>query len=187
MRPSTDTGLRLDPGEAIAPINAAIDSGCSRSDSAIDATTAHRITTVATRRACGGPDQVQILEKPVELLVPRRLLFGLQAGQHVPLDAAAFLGQASRHTGTQQRAHFRQALPLGHARRAATQMGLYGHLRVHAELAVVVRGELAANQPAVERAHRGASCSTVRNAWRARVSRDFTVPSVTPSEKAISS
>ena len=66
-------------------------------------------------------------------------------------------------------------------------MRLHGDLRVHVEFAVVIRGQVSADLTAVERAHRGAPCSTVRNAWRARVSRDFTVPSDTPSEKAISS
>ena len=78
-------------------------------------------------------------------------------------------------------------MPIAQTRRAIPQVRLHRDLRVHDELAVVIRGKLAANLPAVERAHRGASCNTVRSAWRARVSRDLTVPSVTPSEKAISS
>src|SRR5205807_773317 len=62
-----------------------------------------------------------------------------------------------------------------------------GDLVADRELAVVERLQPPARFRAGERRHAVlASRSSRRSAWRARVSRDFTVPTATPSEKAIS-
>ncbi len=63
-----------------------------------------------------------------------------------------------------------------------------GDLIGERELAIVKRLETPARRRAGERLHAVLSSrSSSRSAWRARVSRDFTVPTATPSENAISS
>ena len=58
----------------------------------------------------------------------------------------------------------------------------------HWQLTIVKRLQPAAGSRAGEGPHAVlASRSSARSAWRARVSRDFTVPTATPSEYAISS
>ena len=74
------------------------------------------------------------------------------------------------------------------ARRAFPQVRLDGDLIADRQLAVVERGQLAPHLPTCSRHHDlSASLSWARSASRARVSRDFTVPTATPSENAISS
>src|SRR4029453_15352267 len=74
------------------------------------------------------------------------------------------------------------------ARPAPPHMALHQDLLVHGQLVVKeplepLAGVLAANVGS----HACSPSSSARSACRARVSRDFTVPTATPSEKAISS
>ena len=137
-RPSTDTGLRSDPGVAIAPMSAAIDSGCSRSASAHRghhrADDDHR----RQRRSGGGPDEVQVFEQAVERVIPRRLAFGVQPRQDVALDAAAILATTRHHTLAQQRADVGQAAALHEAPGTSAQVGLDAHLQVDRQFSVVI-------------------------------------------------
>ena len=61
-------------------------------------------------------------------------------------------------------------------------MRLHGDLFLDSELAVVEGLQRPAGTAAGPETHAADSCSTSRNARRARVRRDLTVPSVTPSE-----
>ena len=73
-------------------------------------------------------------------------------------------------------------------RAAAAQVAVNGHLVVHRQLAVVKGRQSTPGGDARQRLHTDLSSrSFARNASRARVSRDFTVPIAIPSENAISS
>ena len=77
-----------------------------------------------------------------------------------------------------------RAAQVGHVR----DVRLDGHLLRRRQLAVHERLEQLARRLAAEdRDHDRNPSSSARSACRARVSRDLTVPTATPSEKAISS
>ena len=61
-------------------------------------------------------------------------------------------------------------------------MRLHGDLLLDSQFAIVEGFERPAGTAAGPDAHAADSCKTSRNARRARVKRDLTVPSVTPSE-----
>ena len=109
MRPSTDTGLRSEPGEAIAPI-----AGGHRqrllAQRQRHATPRPRTesTTVAAVAPAAAQTRCRSSNSPCNLLRPGGLPLGVQPRQHVALDPPALLGHPRRHAGAQQRAHVRQ-------------------------------------------------------------------------------
>ena len=85
-------------------------------------------------------------------------------------------------------AQFSKRRHLGRARLASTQMRFDGNLHLNWQFVVVVSRHPASDRTARQPLHTAlASRSRTRSASRPRVSRDFTVPTATPSENAISS
>ena len=143
------------------------------------------------RRADAGVDQVHVLEHQAERREDRRVLFRLHAADDGGREDGGFVlreHRAPRGEGVQRGADHPQIVECGGAVIAPFEVRVHGNLIGNGELAVVKRLEPPARRRAGERLHAVlASRSSRRSACRARVSRDFTVPTATPSEKAISS
>ena len=104
-----------------------------------------------------------------------------------PVSCAARARNRARH-GAQRVAQFREGRRFEPAGDALLQVALNQDLRFDGQLAVVIRGQLVANLLTRQHVHHArTSLNWRRSVWRARVSRDFTVPTATSSESAISS
>ena len=136
------------------------------------------------------PHQVQILEEPAGPSTDGLGVLGLQAADDCRRQALQFLRPhlCRQCAGAETGADFLELAHLRCTRRAASEVRLDGNVRVDRQFAVLKRGQLAPNLPAGLRHHvLSASLSWLRSADRARVRRDFTVPTATSSENAISS
>src|SRR5581483_9021289 len=120
-----------------------------------------------------------------------RFPLGLDAVQHRALERARLVERrplASRRQRPQRRSDGAHVGERGRALVTPREVRADGDLIRDRELAIVERLKAPPRRRARERLHTVlASRSCCRSAWRARVSRDLTVPTATPSEKAISS
>ena len=164
-------------------------------------------------RAETGVDEMEILERARELDRPRRLALAAHLADHRlrhRVEVARQLDFEAR-VADQRRAHHLAHLPQlaggGVARGAQRQVVLDPHLLGDVQLAVVQRLEeidhrrahhrvphgrppsrrAASTASTGEPAGAGVSRSSSRSSSRARARRDFTVPTATPCENAISS
>jgi hypothetical protein len=143
------------------------------------------------RGAEAGVDQVHVLEHHPDGREQRRVFLRFGAAHDRRGEDRGFVLRQQRAAGRERLQHAADRLEIGEQLGAAVaplEVGTDGDLLGDAELAVVERLQAAPRRRAGERLHALlASRSSWRSAWRARVSRDFTVPTATPSEKAISS
>ena len=121
----------------------------------------------------------------------RRRVFRLETVDHGPREhRGVFLRQRqpSGQHRLQRLTHLAHVGQRPGAAGAPSDVRADGNLLADGELAVVKRLEAPPRRGAAERLHAVlASRSSRRSAWRARVRRDLTVPTATPSENAISS
>ena len=123
----------------------------------------------------------------------RLIPFGANPRQHLRLDGGhrAVVFRVHRRRGgadAQRGADQLQVLDARGARVAPAQVRLELHLIGHRQLPVDERLEQFARRVAAQIPNHDRSPSrSARSAWRARVNRDFTVPTATSSVKAISS
>ena len=142
-------------------------------------------------RAEAGVAEAHVLEHHPHAREQRRGLLGSEpvdhrAGEH--LGVVLRQAQPPRQRALQRRANLADVGQRAGAARAPFDVRADGDLLADGELAVVKVRQPAACGGATQRLHAVlASRSSRRSAWRARVSRDLTVPTATPSENAISS
>src|SRR5581483_2217057 len=113
------------------------------------------------------------------------------AVEHGALERGRLVERRGRSAGRERTQGGGEPAEVGERRGALIaplEMGADGDLIADGELAVVKRLKAPPRRRAGQRLHAIlASRSCCRSAWRARVSRDLTVPTATPSENAISS
>jgi hypothetical protein len=88
---------------------------------------------------------------------------------------------------SQRLAHQIEIIQFRGTRGAPLDMSTHSDLLLDVQLTVAIRGQMASDVSACSGHGAWLSFKHARSAWRARVSRAFTVPRVTPSENAISS
>ena len=143
------------------------------------------------RRAGGGPQHAQVVDHPLDAVSDAVGAFGLEA----PDDAVADCGQVVAPRAPPRRRRLAHRAPerldfltFAAACLAIGQMDPHGEVLAQIELAIAVGRQVPSHRRARQGFHRAlVSFKAARRAWRARVRRAFTVPSVTPSENAISS
>ena len=191
MRVSSRTGFSLEPGLARNEMSPASESGrswfaaCSTPSDATMQMSIAAVAPIAAHTRCMSWNRLRISEvhdscssmpQPLDHLARQPLGFGRAAiGQ--PLGGLA-----------QRRPHLVELRGDQRAGDAIVQVALNGDALLERQLVVVELLEPVLHVLAADGVHHGrVSRSWTRSACRARVSRDFTVPTATPSEKAISS
>src|SRR5262249_48016277 len=102
--------------------------------------------------------------------------------QDISTDGLGVRRRVRHRCAPKARTGLAQPAALGGAAAALPQVALHRNLLIDRQLTVVVGLEHTTRRAAGPGLHCTRSCSTARSAWRARVRRDFTVPSVTLSE-----
>jgi hypothetical protein len=138
-----------------------------------------------------GVHQVHVVERAANPDEKRPIVLGLQSIDDGCVETHGFFVRqraAARHERMQRLPHHPQLVQHRRALIAPLEMRADGDLVRDRELAIVEGLQAATRRSARERLHALLSSrSSSRSACRARVSLDFTVPTATPSENAISS
>ncbi len=191
MRASSRTGFSFEPGLARNVISPASESGRSwlaAWSTLIDPTRQNNVAAVAPSAA---QTRCMSWNSALNLGAQRKLRLHAQ-----PLDRSARQPLSLRRVAIGQlRRSFAeraaQVVELGRhqrARHAVAQVALDGDSLLHRQFVVVEFLEAVLHVLAVDRVHHDRlSRNCCRRVCRARVSRDLTVPTATPSENAISS
>ena len=186
LRPSSSAGFSFEPGSAPMTLITASEGVVAFGGREVQEAQYRRGTCDRRGGRCQpDPHQVHIVERAARTRGPRFVRFGAHPADHAWLEPGPVVGRPRARRQPQRVPDRLNRAELARAGRTFTDVMFDCDRLGDRKLAIVKRLETTLDCGAGQKRH--ASLSSARSASRARASRDFTVPTATPSENPISS